>query len=733
MQPTSDTAEIDEHIWPLRQTVGVQMQNGAKLKEARAEVRSVARARAQALMEALAEARALAEAQAQTGAQARAQVRTQVRTQALAGVRALVKVQAQAQEAQARALATAQEQEEQEEQEEQARAWAQARALAEARARTRTREGVPREGMRTVARATALAQALALRWGPAEESTYMFTYSEVLTDSKLKRIIDSIDPDNRRRFAHTLWRWGRSHTLQEDWWFIQIAVPITRLPPELLQQIFIILLDETSDSPLALMRVCKNWYTIVTGIWESLKLGTRTPKHAVTSKLERNQWLLDVVVDTEIDRGHSTTLEGAYEAVFAVIEASPRWRTFVVESFPAQADLPEHLVNHGLQRCSNAVMNRLRTFKIKSACEMSPLLDRLLRILGTSASGELTTVEINSANVTSFFAPTYSSMFRSIKVLCLNTPGLHNPVDILPHLYQLEALTATHLSLPIYHNDVNLPFVHTLRHLNLRAVSIQWMSGRTFHALETCTILFPLHRHVLRTFRTTLSNCKSLTFQGYPLNILDGVSAHKCTHLFVTSSCSNKLRGELQLIRFVSQALREGRLAPRILHISIEATGQAWTRALAFMSNLEELVIDNVRPSSLGVKALQSLVVHPVHANNLGLNATPGRLNTPVCPSLKRFGLRYRRWLRTSEHFDLIPTIMSIIFSRQQSEFSLQSFQIWTTSDRGDPLELIEELSISLDGFNCLADDCAIEKGDFSGLVTSRIEEEIVRIRAFLT
>jgi hypothetical protein len=41
------------------------------------------------------------------------------------------------------------------------------------------------------------------------------------------------------------------------------------------------------------------------------------------------------------------------------------------------------------------------------------------------------------------------------------------------------------------------------------------------------------------------------------------------------------------------------------------------------MSNLEELVIDNAQPSSLGVKVLQSLVVHPVHANNLGTTATP--------------------------------------------------------------------------------------------------------------
>ena len=75
---------------------------------------------------------------------------------------------------------------------------------------------------------------------------------------------------------------------------------------------------------------------------------------------------------------------------------------------------------------------------------------------------------------------------------------------------------------------------------------------------------------------------------------------------------------------------------------------------------------------------------------------------------------------------------MSIIFSRQQSEFFLQSFQIWTTSDQVDPLELIEGSSFSLGGLGCLADDCAIEEGDFSEL-TSRIEEEIVRIRAFLT
>ena len=558
------------------------------------------------------------------------------------------------------------------------RARARARALAEVLARARA-EGWAR------ALAEVWARARAGVWARARaEVRFMPAYREVLADSTLKDIIYSINPDHRHWLARILWP-----SSQNYWWFIEILVPITRLPPELLQQIFLIFIDEARGPPLVLMLVCKHWYTLVTSIWASLKLGTSTPRAAVTSKLQRKQWLLDILVDTEIDRGQFTPSGGDYEAIFAAIEAVSRWRSFVVETFPTQADLPEDLVNHGLQRCSDTVMSRLRTFKIKSACEMSPLLNHLLRILGTSASGELTTVEINSPNVVSFLVPTYASIFRSIKVLSLDTPRLRNPVDILPHLHQLEALTASHLPLPVYHNDVDFPFVHTLRHLALRSVSIQWMSGRTFHILKNCTILFPLHRHVLHTFHTTLPNCRRLTFEGYPLNILDGVSTHKLTRLSVKCVCSNKQRGNQELARFSSQALQESRLAPRILHIGIEAMSRGWTKAFAFMSNLEELVIGNAQPSSLGVKVLELLVVHPVHSNNLGTFSTLAEWNTPVCPSLKRFGLWYRRWLRPGEHFDLNPVFKSIIRSRELSQFSLQSFRIWEGGDQNYPLELI--------------------------------------------
>ena len=645
------------------------------------------------------------------------QVRTQAELRALVRAVALAEALAEAQarggkprvpiwarktpaheEARARAEARAAE-----EAESRAWEWARARMVAHALA-----YGQPLVQARMMALSPSAADEGQTK---ARAEAHTVTYDELLADSKLMNIIYSIEPDFRLSLARDL--------PSIYWWFIQIIAPITRLPPELLQQILLIIIDDTNDSPLVLMRVSKLWYTIVTGIWASLKLGTTTPKDVVIKKLERNQWLLDVLVDTDIDRGLSTPSKGAYEAIFAAIESTPRWRTFVVESCPAQTDLPVDLVDRGLQQSPDPAMGRVRILKIKYPCEMSPLLERLLRILGTTASEELTTVEINSPSVISFLGPTYPSLFHSIKELSLDTPGLPNPVDILPHLRQLEALTASHLSFPIYHDDVNLPFVHTLRHLTLRAVSIQWMSGRTFHVLKSCTILFPLRLHVPHTLNTTFPNCHDLTFQGYPLDILSTISAHAHTNVSVTSSCSYIPRASRQLVQFSSQALRENRLAPRILHISIEAMSWAWTKSFAFMSNLEELVIENAGPSSLGVQVLQSLIIHQVHANSLGTATTHEGENTPICPSLKKFGLRYRRWLQPSDHIDLFPEFISIIWSRQQSRFSLQSFRVWKGSDHKNPLELVEGSWISFEAFESLANNGEIKGENLLHLMVS--------------
>ena len=143
------------------------------------------------------------------------------------------------------------------------------------------------------------------------------------SSSAITRILSSLHRDG---IAHDLWY--RSRKASEEYsCIIHFIAPITRLPLELLQEIFLIIIDEASGPPLGLVLVCKYWHTIVTSIWASLNLGTRTPKDAVTRKLERNQWLLDVVVDTDSDRGDSTPSNDDFEAIFAAIEASSRWRS----------------------------------------------------------------------------------------------------------------------------------------------------------------------------------------------------------------------------------------------------------------------------------------------------------------------------------------------------------------------------------------------------------------------
>ena len=64
-----------------------------------------------------------------------------------------------------------------------------------------------------------------------------------------------------------------------------------------------------------------------------------------------------------------------------------------------------------------------------------------------------------------------------------------------------------------------------------------------------------------------------------------------------------------------------------------------------------------------------------------------------------------------SERFDLIPVFKSIIQSRQQSDYSLERFDIWTRSDQTDPLELIEGSQMSANGFDRLVEQSRIKGG----------------------
>ena len=76
--------------------------------------------------------------------------------------------------------------------------------------------------------------------------------------------------------------------------------------------------------------------------------------------------------------------------------------------------------------------------------------------------------------------------------------------------------------------------------------------------------------------------------------------------------------------------------------------------------------------------------------------------------------------------------MVSIIWSRQRSKYSLQSFHIWKGNEQKEPLELIEGSWISQNGFEHLANDGAIKGGDLLWLVVSRLVENLFKLSRVL-
>ena len=121
-----------------------------------------------------------------------------------------------------------------------------AQVQVQAQAQVRVAQLVQAEAQESaVARAEALVRVLKGEWVAEEQAAYTIGYDEVLADSKLVDIIYSIEPDCRQRLAREV-----PTNLREYRWFIQIITPITRLPPELLHQILLIVIDDASHSPL---------------------------------------------------------------------------------------------------------------------------------------------------------------------------------------------------------------------------------------------------------------------------------------------------------------------------------------------------------------------------------------------------------------------------------------------------------------------------------------------------
>jgi len=123
-------------------------------------------------------------------------------------------------------------------------------------------------------------------------------------------------------------------------------------------------------------------------------------------------------------------------------------------------------------------------------------------------------------------------------------------------------------------------------------------------------------------------------------------------------------------------------LRPRVLRFRLQCSEHALINMLRHHVNLEELELYLPRPSSLGRSFVDSLIATAVALNGTidkGYNSCEGRENkwkVSLCPSLKVLRLRYQRWLRRSECDEIAPTLLAVVWSREQSIQRLQTLLV---------------------------------------------------------
>ena len=86
-----------------------------------------------------------------------------------------------------------------------------------------------------------------------------------------------------------------------------------------------------------------------------------------------------------------------------------------------------------------------------------------------------------------------AAVFRRLKVLTIYKES-DVEIGIFPDLEQIKRLEILHGIIPTYSLSIELPLVHTLQSLFLSISTFSWMLGRTFNALEECTLLCPNSR-----------------------------------------------------------------------------------------------------------------------------------------------------------------------------------------------------------------------------------------------
>jgi len=311
---------------------------------------------------------------------------------------------------------------------------------------------------------------------------------------------------------------------------------------------------------------------------------------------------------------------------------------------------------------------------------------------GAAVPDKPTNMELTSPNVIYHLAqPQFASVFRGLVTFKVDVCEMRTEVDILAQFQQLETIEAYGLRLPLYTLQTDLPIVRALKHMKIKAVSVQWMAGRTFPNMEDCTITWPHYPETLALGGgVDLPVCTRFMYGDHIIDTLPNFRIPKLDTLIVRNEAWNKPRGSMQLAAvWNGTAGQVPPLKPRVLHLDTQCHDQHLINALSMLSELEELRLGVVRPDALGKGFFSAL---QAKRGNSSRSASGATHVATLCPVLKAFGIRYWRWNRDGEGDEVTPLLRVIIESRQKTDTPLQSFKFWPTKET--PEEGATELCI---------------------------------------
>ena len=377
---------------------------------------------------------------------------------------------------------------------------------------------------------------------------------------------------------------------------------------------------------------------------------------------------MGVTVDMNDERDGSRFNAERFRACFmAAIQAASRWSSLNLISPPP----------HGKYKDLQILQPLTHLESLTLACGFGDFIEQLMTAISKNAPPNLTAMALaDPATVLCLTQPALVHLFHTLSTLKIQQfRRMDSPVNILPHLHRLETLEACRLCLPIYPPDSPLPLIRTLRFLYLKSVSVQWMAGHIFPALEKCRIIFPHHADTIRASQpVTMPSCSSLLYSSNNLHPLAQFHLPSLDVLDVKNAQWNAWRGNPQLASLCPIVAARPRTLT-VLRLDVRCSERLLVYMLKLAPVLEVLWLGLAHPNALR-KTFRAFIVREPNAESaFEMVEPPSQMVALLCPSLKLLHLHYRRWMRGPDKRALVVALGDIVGSRQletESSFSLR-------------------------------------------------------------